>query len=91
MGRYSNKYKSYYDSTDHKHWRRLVMLRANYLCQFCKTRGIVTAAKEAHHIKPIESNWKLRTDIDNGVALCKQCHNDAHDRRSELQKFMENR
>lgn len=65
------------------------MMRDDYLCQNCKAKGVIRQAREAHHIKPIETHWDKRFDLDNGIALCRTCHNDEHDRRSELSKFME--
>lgn len=86
---YNDKYQSHYQGKDHKEWRRQVMMRDMYLCQHCKAKGIVRAAKQAHHILPIETHWDLRYDVDNGVALCKNCHNFEHSRVSPMQKFME--
>ena len=34
-----------------------------------------TVGLEAHHYVHRGKNWKLRWDIENGVALCKACHN----------------
>ena len=63
--------EGYYNSTYRK-WRMNVFLRDNFTCQFCQKRGCYL---EAHHIKPWADYPKLRFDINNGVTLCKDCHN----------------
>lgn len=57
---------------DHKKWREEVFKRDNYTCQDCKKRG---GALEAHHIYTWASTPELRTNIHNGITLCKKCHN----------------
>jgi 5-methylcytosine-specific restriction endonuclease McrA len=56
---------------DYKQWRSNVLERDNYTCQNCGVRGIPL---EVHHIKSFAKYPDLRTDIENGVALCKPCH-----------------
>ena len=57
----------------YKEWREKVFERDNYTCQYCddNTGGNL----EAHHIRNFAECEKLRFDIDNGIILCKQCHN----------------
>lgn len=55
-------------------WRKAVLARDGYACQGCGSdEGL-----EAHHIKP----WALfpgdRFDLDNGIALCTECHKVVH-------------
>ncbi len=56
-------------------WRSGVLERDNYTCQCC---GENQGAIIAHHINSYKHHPKLRTEIDNGVALCKPCHDDFH-------------
>jgi len=67
-------------------WRSNVFERDNWTCQTCNIRG---AYLEAHHIIEfcdIIKNYKIKSienslkcdelwDINNGVTLCKKCHN----------------
>jgi len=70
----------------YKRWRSEVFERDNWTCQTCGKRGIYL---EAHHIKElifIVLENKIKTiedakkcndiwDVNNGVTLCKDCHN----------------
>jgi hypothetical protein len=67
-------------------WRSNVFQRDNWTCQTCGIRGTYL---EAHHIKELNllvQEYKIKTsqeakdcqelwDINNGVTLCKDCHN----------------
>lgn len=57
-------------------WRGSVFRRDNYTCRVCGARGGVEL--NAHHIVPHNSNVELRTDINNGVTMCKLCHTAFH-------------
>lgn len=75
-----------YNSIFWKQWRKLVFTRDNWTCQECGEKGKYL---EPHHIKSfskiIEENniTKLKQakfcielwDINNGITLCKKCHN----------------
>lgn len=72
-------------SEEYKKWRLKVYLRDNFTCQSCRKRGNI----EVHHIKELvkiimENNIKNFNDaiickelwdLNNGVTLCKDCHN----------------
>ena len=71
---------------EYKIWRSRVFERDNWTCQTCGKRG---SYLEAHHIKKIFTIIKENNiysskdakrcqelwDINNGVTLCKECHN----------------
>ena len=64
-------------SADYLIWRQLVFQRDNYTCQKCKkTKGYL----HAHHIKSFAKFKELRTELSNGITLCKQCHKKEHAR-----------
>lgn len=59
------------NSLDYKLWRIAVLKRDNYTCQFCGERG---GRLHADHIKQFAFYRKLRFELSNGRALCKDCH-----------------
>lgn len=63
------KYPEYYT------WRNKVFERDNYVCQKCNSKG---GSLNAHHINNYSSDKDNRTNIDNGVTLCKKCHRSFH-------------
>lgn len=56
-------------------WRRKVYERDDYACQTCGMRG---RTLNAHHIQSYAKFPELRTDIDNGITLCADCHKEYH-------------
>lgn len=81
--------RSYYGYNE---WREAVYERDNYTCQRCGKRG---GTINAHHIESYANNKELRTVIDNGITLCKQCHDDFHHQygrgrntREQLDEFL---
>lgn len=60
---------------EYKEWRYEVFKRDNYRCVSC---GANSNTLEAHHILPFAKYKKLRTDINNGVTLCKKHHTEFH-------------
>ncbi len=58
-------------------WVKYTYKRDNYTCQKCKKRksGEYKHIKiAAHHIEGYAENKDLRTDVDNGVCWCSECH-----------------
>lgn len=70
-GGISRDRERFMQTSKYRQWRDKVYLRDNYTCQAC---GQVGYELNAHHIKPYADNKHLRTDIDNGITLCKECH-----------------
>lgn len=68
-------------------WRRLRALKFanNPLCELCEKKGIVSGAEDIHHITsfmvddPDERYW-LAYDYNNLMSLCKQCHQNIHNK-----------
>ena len=56
-------------------WRKAVLNRDDYTCQFCNVRG---GTLEAHHIDSWKEHKSDRFNVDNGVTLCKTCHKAYH-------------
>ena len=61
-----------------KQWKTAVFERDNYTCQVCgikNEKGVgKTIILNAHHIKPFSTYPKERFNMDNGLTLCKSCH-----------------
>jgi rubrerythrin len=63
----------------YQEWRRKVFERDNYTCQHCGySKG---GNLHPHHIKPFSEYKESRYDIDNGITLCKSCHEIVHGRK----------
>lgn len=65
--------KKLYGTAAYKRWRIAVFERDKYQCQMCGQRG---GALEAHHIRPKRSRPELTLVEDNGICLCRFCHQD---------------
>ncbi len=61
-----------YQDPVYKDWRRKVYKRDGRKCQMpgCNSKYKI----QAHHIKKWSRAASLRYDIDNGITLCKSCH-----------------
>lgn len=55
-----------------KDWRNDVFERDSYTCQYC---GKKNCYLEAHHIYKMSKYPELMFELDNGITLCKNCHN----------------
>jgi len=65
------------NSVEIRLWREAVFARDAWTCQKCRARcGNGKAVYlNAHHIKSFAKYPELRTSIENGITLCKTCHN----------------
>ncbi|MBS4539647.1 HNH endonuclease [Clostridium sp. D2Q-11] len=57
----------------YKGWRNKVMQRDNYSCQICGNKK--SGNLEVHHLDNFADFIEKRFIIDNGITLCKECHN----------------
>ena len=60
---------------EYKQWHAAILRQCHYTCQRCGKRG---GKLEAHHIKPWAQFPELRYDLQNGIALCHECHKEIH-------------
>jgi len=59
----------------YKDWRIGVFERDSYICQKC---GQVGGKLHAHHSNNYTDYENERTNVDNGITLCKNCHDGFH-------------
>lgn len=67
--RKERKYFEYYE------WKKQVYERDNFVCQCCRKKG---GNLNAHHLNGYDNFKEHRTDINNGVTLCENCHKEFH-------------
>lgn len=67
-------------SGEYAKWKKAVLERDG-CCQHCgSTENLVV-----HHIKPYKQYPMLRTDIVNGIVLCKECHKKVHSKENKAE------
>lgn len=64
-----------YTDPEYREWINRVKQDANYTCDCCGKRG---GELHSHHLYSYSKHKDLRTDIDNGVCLCVDCHRKFH-------------
>jgi 5-methylcytosine-specific restriction endonuclease McrA len=64
-----------YDDPTYKDFRKKVLKRDKYTCQMCNKKG-KRVWLNVHHIMKWSSASSLRYDTDNGITLCKYCHDE---------------
>lgn len=81
----ATEYELIKGSREYKLWRKSVYERDFYTCQSCGARPDRKAGIKihAHHILSFADFPHKRTDIANGVTLCKDCHWKAHGRKEK--------
>jgi 5-methylcytosine-specific restriction endonuclease McrA len=74
----SEEKKEQYNFYRSKLWTNLrhrCLIRDNYVCLYCLSRGRVTAnSKIADHVVPIEANANLKAELSNLATTCQNCH-----------------
>lgn len=66
------KYPEYYT------FMKVVMERDNYTCDICGKYSKWGNGLNAHHLNGYDWDKENRTNPDNGITLCKECHVDFH-------------
>lgn len=63
-----------------REWRIAVFQRDHYTCQKCGSKHQKGSRPilNVHHIKPFAQYPELRFNIENGLTLCKKCHDKIH-------------
>ena len=78
---------------EYREWRNKVYERDNYKC--CKCGDNNGGNLVAHHIENYSEHKNKRTDVNNGITLCKECHVTFHNHygytinnRNQLKDFL---
>jgi len=65
-------------SPEYRIWRISVFKRDGFICQDCGCNATYKNPIHAHHIEYFSVNKDKMFSVDNGVTLCKSCHNKRH-------------
>lgn len=71
------------NSLEWKKWRLEIFERDGYICQECRIQG---GYLEPHHIFPIRSNKDNLFNTNNGITLCRPCHQKTIWKESDYQE-----
>ena len=64
------------NTPEYREWKYKIKERDDFTCQICgdnKGGNLVS-----HHLNGYNNNLELRTSLNNGVCLCKKCHDNFH-------------
>ena len=74
-GGYDSENIKFRKTYEFKQWVKSVYKRDDYTCQSCYKKGVKL---NAHHLNGYNWDIENRTNVDNGITLCEDCHNDFH-------------
>ena len=85
MSRTRIKRKGLAPSTLDKAWSLAVKTRDKFRCRVCLGEGT-----DAHHVIHRGQNYGMKWDIENGITLCRKCHDraDTFNGRNEIMKLI---
>ncbi len=96
-GGITTEYKADRTSSEKWEWVEKVHDKYDYTCQCCGYKNARGNKLHAHHIENFSSNPEARFDVDNGISLCQDCHNDFHAKfgrvsnsQSQLTEYIQN-
>lgn len=75
---------NFYKSTRWIKKRERALRRDQYECRECRRYGKITQATTVHHIYPLQDYPQYRLSLDNLLSLCHTCHNQMHDRVTDV-------
>lgn len=77
-----NDLHPFYGSAEWQALAARARLEQHNECQDCKERGYYSPCEAVHHIKPVRKYPELALSIDNLRCLCRNCHENAHKKKS---------
>jgi len=69
-GGVTSKHHTFRTSIEYLIYQKAIWERDNYTCAKCGS----WKKPQVHHILPLWYNWEVRLDMNNGITLCKDCH-----------------
>ena len=75
-------------SSEMKQWREKIFERDDWTCQECYIRG---KRLHVHHIRKFSKFSSLRFDVNNGISLCKSCHDKILWKEDNFIEYFENK
>ena len=72
-------------SEQYKIWRHDVFSRDNFVCQMPGCPG--DRYLESHHVRTFSKFPELRFEVNNGITLCRQCHNSTKNREENYESL----
>ena len=83
--------KAFYTSQAWKDCRAAYRKSVGGLCERCLKSGLYNAGEIVHHKIPLTDNnindLNISLSWNNLQALCRQCHAEAHDKRSKDRRY----
>jgi len=79
--------KQHYQEPKYKKWHAAVLKRDIYECKMCGQKKTVKGILHVHHIRSFAKYPKIRHDLENGIVLCKSCHQFIHSKKAGLGKI----
>ena len=76
--REATPYDSFYHTRAWKKCREVVLMRDNYLCQYCLSENKIVLADIVHHIINYEECPDRGLDLANLTSVCRSCHSKVH-------------
>src|SRR5699024_11029210 len=73
--REDKQYRDIYYSTKWRKLRKQIVLRDNYMCQYCLNKGLYKQADVVYHIIEVKDDITKAYDPENMQSLCHACHN----------------
>lgn len=80
LKRHLEKYGKLFNMTPNEYmyavnsWSKTIKKMDNYICKLCNSKKNI----QAHHIQPKQDFPKLCLELNNGVTLCENCHENIH-------------
>ena len=83
--RWKRNHTRNFDDPKYVDWRKKVFARDRHSCQWPECGS--SKRLNAHHIKKWADDYHARFNVNNGITLCKRCHDRVHGKEEEYALF----